>query len=144
MKFGNYLWNYHPDCLCNPCPFLFSFLQCAFISGLGFRAGSYKCVCKPGYYFPNVTAREKYFNGSVIEVEAADQRASYYSKPDSFQCLKCQPGCKTCEDNSPCIVILNWPVRKALMGLTAVSIIAAIGIMAFVVHFREFKVRTRF
>ena len=98
-------------------------------------------MCKPGYYFPNVTAREKYFNGSVIEAEAADQEASYYSNPDSFQCLKCQPGCKTCEDSSPCIVTMNWPLRKALMGLTAVSIIADIGIMAFVIHFRELKVR---
>lgn len=114
--------------------------QCTFVSGLGFRAGSYKCVCKPGYYFPNVTAREKYFNGSVIEAEAADQKASYYSNPDSFQCLKCQPGCKTCKDSSPCIVTMDWPLRRALMGLTAVSIVAAIGIMAFVIHFRELKV----
>lgn len=98
-------------------------------------------MCKPGYYFPNVTAREKYFNGSVIEAEAADQKASYYSNPDSFQCLKCQPGCKTCKDSSPCIVTMDWPLRKALMGLTAVSIVGAIGIMAFVIHFRELKVR---
>ena len=36
---------------------------------------------------------------------------------------------------------MNWPLRKALMGLTAVSIVAAIGIIAFVIHFRELKVR---
>ncbi|XP_068737850.1 probable G-protein coupled receptor CG31760 [Montipora capricornis] len=114
--------------------------QCEFVSGFGFRAGSYKCVCKPGYYFPNVTAHAKYFNGSVIEGEAAGKQNSYYLNPGSFQCLKCQPGCDTCVDSSPCIVTLNWPLRKALMGLSAFSILAAFGIMVFVIFFRELKV----
>lgn len=115
-------------------------LQCKFISGLGFRAGSYKCVCKPGYYFPNATAGVDYFNGSQVEAAAADQRNIYYSDPDSFQCLRCQPGCDACVDDSPCIVTLSWALRRALMGLTVVTIIAAFGIMAFVVYFRELKV----
>ena len=118
-----------------------SLLQCEFVSGLGFRAGSYRCACKPGYYFPNVTAHDKYFNGSVIEVAAADQSNSYHSNPDSFQCIQCQPGCDVCVDNSPCIVTLNWPLRKALMGLTVVTIVAAIGIINFIVYFRDLKVR---
>lgn len=114
--------------------------QCKFISGLGFRAGSYKCVCKPGYYFPDVTVGVDYFNGSQVEAAAADQRNIYYSDPDSFQCLRCQPGCDACVDDSPCIVTLSWALRRALMGLTVVTIIAAFGIMAFVVYFRELKV----
>ena len=123
------------------CYIIVSSLQCKFVSGLGFRAGSYRCVCKPGYYFPNVTAQNRYFNGSVIEAAAADTSNSYHSDPDSFQCRQCQPGCDACVDDSPCIVTLNWPLRKALMGLTVVTIVAAIAIIVFIVYFRDLKVR---
>lgn len=47
---------------------LFSF-QCDAIPGLGFRRGSYKCVCKPGFYFPDTTAEQRYYNGTEIEEE---------------------------------------------------------------------------
>lgn len=123
-------------------PFLFRFYlkKCLPVTGLGFRAGSYKCVCRPGYYFPNVTSHAKYFNGSEIEAAAVEPSHRYYSNPDSFQCIKCQPGCDACVDGSPCIVTLNWPLRRALMGLTVVTILAAIGISAFILYFRELKV----
>ena len=44
-------------------------LQCDSIGGLGFRRGSYKCICKDGFYFPDTTAQQKYYNGSQIEEE---------------------------------------------------------------------------
>lgn len=47
---------------------MFSF-QCVPISGLGFRRGSYRCVCKNGFYFPNVTSSHKHYNGTVLEEE---------------------------------------------------------------------------
>ena len=121
----------------------FLLLQCEFVSGLGFRAGSYKCVCRPGYFFPNVTDKDKYFNGSEIEAQAANSKTSYHSNPDSFKCLKCQPGCDTCVDDSPCIVTLSWPLRQALMGLTVLTILSAFGMMIFVIYVRELKVRWR-
>jgi len=45
------------------------YLQCFPISGLGFRRGSYKCICRDGYYFPNteLDADQRYFKGSHIE-----------------------------------------------------------------------------
>lgn len=43
--------------------------QCEPISGLGFRRGSYKCVCRKGFYFPDITLPQKYFNGSTLEEE---------------------------------------------------------------------------
>lgn len=50
--------------------FLFTFyLQCDPIRGLGFRRGSYKCVCKDSFYFPNVTAKHRYFFGTDVEHE---------------------------------------------------------------------------
>lgn len=44
-------------------------LQCEPISGLGFRRGSYKCTCRKGYYFPDTSLPQKYFNGSTLEEE---------------------------------------------------------------------------
>ena len=51
-----------------PYPFC---LQCAAITGLGFRRGSYKCMCKVGYYFPDTEATNKFFNGTSLEEEYA-------------------------------------------------------------------------
>lgn len=45
------------------------FLQCEPISGLGFRRGSYKCICRKGFYFPDTSLSQKYFNGSTLEEE---------------------------------------------------------------------------
>lgn len=39
------------------------------LAGLGFRRGSYKCVCKKGYYFPDTTAERRYYNGTLLEEE---------------------------------------------------------------------------
>lgn len=47
--------------------------QCVPISGLGFRRGSYKCVCKDGYYFPDIKATNKYYNGSEVEIRYREQ-----------------------------------------------------------------------
>lgn len=44
-------------------------LQCVAITGLGFRRGSYQCVCRRGFYFPDTRAAHRAFNGSHIEEE---------------------------------------------------------------------------
>ena len=55
--------------------------QCEPISGLGFRRGSYKCVCRIGYYFPDAESPNKFFNGTTLEEEYAKRlEASTYSK----------------------------------------------------------------
>ena len=45
--------------------------QCEPVPGLGFRRGSYKCVCKAGFYFPDtsIPIEYRYYNGSEIETE---------------------------------------------------------------------------
>lgn len=50
-------------------PLSFFHLQCEALSGLGFRRGSYKCVCRKGFYFPDTILPQKYFNGSTLEEE---------------------------------------------------------------------------
>lgn len=41
------------------------------VPGLGFRRGSYKCVCKKGYFYPDFKVPDtlRYYNGSEIEVQ---------------------------------------------------------------------------
>ena len=49
--------------------FLFSYttIQCQHVPGNGFVRGSYLCVCLDGYYFPDISAEVKGFNGTVVE-----------------------------------------------------------------------------
>ncbi|KAG8227405.1 hypothetical protein J437_LFUL000414, partial [Ladona fulva] len=43
--------------------------ECVPIPGLGFRRGSYKCICREGFYFPDTDSDSRYYNGSQIEME---------------------------------------------------------------------------
>lgn len=62
--------------------------QCISISGLGFRRGSYKCVCKDGFYFPEVKAQLKYYNGTFLEEEY--EKSSMVSLTDQIQKYVCR------------------------------------------------------
>ncbi|RUS88961.1 hypothetical protein EGW08_003297, partial [Elysia chlorotica] len=93
--------------------------ECEHIPGLGFRRGSYKCVCKKGYYFPDPTARDKFYTGTDVEHEYEKKRkglANRYHR--DFQCLPCAPGCDSCDDPSPCILALNWILRSILLTIS--------------------------
>ncbi|KAK1123587.1 hypothetical protein K0M31_008288 [Melipona bicolor] len=43
--------------------------ECIAIPGLGFRRGSYRCICKRGFYYPDTKSPNRYYNGTVIEEE---------------------------------------------------------------------------
>lgn len=60
--------------------------QCVPIPGLGFRRGSYKCVCRRGFYFPEVLSEMKYFNGSILEEEYAKLMQVSYDEISPFTC----------------------------------------------------------
>ncbi|CAG2214627.1 GPR158 [Mytilus edulis] len=60
--------------------------ECRFLKGQGFKRGAYQCVCSKGYYFPNVNAQVKAFNG--LEVENA-------SDPTPYKCLPCNKDWKS-------------------------------------------------
>lgn len=117
--------------------------KCEPLRGLGFKRGSYKCVCKDGFYFPYLDHPEKYFNGSEIENEYEKKTKGVenkYDDPYSYQCFMCEPGCVTCEDPSPCVLTLNWILRSILL---AVSILILCGIpllVWFTFQYRDVKV----
>ncbi|CRL02145.1 CLUMA_CG015431, isoform A [Clunio marinus] len=99
--------------------------ECVPIPGLGFRRGSYKCICRRGFYYPDVKSVFKYFNGSSLEEEYAklmQSEVSFYNDPKAFECLPCAEGCDSCEDASPCVAELNWPMRTSILILACAII----------------------
>ncbi|KAK1123589.1 hypothetical protein K0M31_008290 [Melipona bicolor] len=42
---------------------------------------------------------------------------SQYDVDGVFECLPCAEGCESCEDDSPCVVSLNWLMRTAILIL---------------------------
>ncbi|XP_044576570.1 probable G-protein coupled receptor CG31760 [Cotesia glomerata] len=94
--------------------------ECIAIPGLGFRRGSYRCICKRGFYYPDIKSTERYYNGTVVEEEFEKLMLgehSQYSMDGIFECLPCAEGCEYCENGSPCVVSLNWLMRTALLIL---------------------------
>ncbi|XP_063616366.1 metabotropic glycine receptor isoform X2 [Cydia splendana] len=108
--------------------------ECVPVPGLGFRRGSYWCVCRRGFYFPNTTADLRYYNGSDIEEEyeksLLNQR-SLYSTEHAFECLPCAEGCEACVDGSPCVAALNWVARTTILALACFFI----SCLPFIVYF---------
>ncbi|OXA65196.1 hypothetical protein Fcan01_01961, partial [Folsomia candida] len=109
--------------------------KCVPLKGLGFRRGSYRCICKDGFYFPNVSSAHKYFNGTLLEEEYEKKftgfwqnETSLYDMDGLFECLPCPFGCDTCVDDRPCVVSLNWLMRTAILILQG-AIIAMLPIV---------------
>ncbi|XP_067631335.1 uncharacterized protein [Eurosta solidaginis] len=99
--------------------------MCEALKGLGFRRGSYKCVCRKGYFFPDTISTQKFFNGSLLEEEYEKLmlgRNSTYNIINEYECLPCAEGCDYCEDGSPCIAALNWPMRTSILILACTVI----------------------
>ncbi|XP_034237519.1 probable G-protein coupled receptor 158 [Thrips palmi] len=117
--------------------------ECAPIAGLGFRRGSYLCVCKPGFYFPDTQSSQRAFNGNHIEEEYEKLimgTESSYKKPGAFECLQCAEGCEVCEDDRPCVVTLNWAMRTALLVIVCVIILCLPAVVVFTWKYGHVKV----
>lgn len=117
---------------------------CVPLTGLGFRRGSYTCVCKTGFYFPNTEAIFKNYNGTILEEEYEKKLMganwTYYDNFSSFQCLACAEGCDDCVDASPCIVSLNMVLRSILLVLQCVIIGCLPVVVLFTYKYSELKV----
>ncbi|XP_063981143.1 metabotropic glycine receptor-like [Diachasmimorpha longicaudata] len=117
--------------------------ECIAIPGLGFRRGSYRCVCKRGFYYPDTKSLERYYNGTVIEEEFEKLMVgeeSQYSLDGIFECLPCAEGCESCEDGSPCVVSLNWLMRTAILILECCVIACLPAVILFTWKFGNVKV----
>ncbi|KAK9883007.1 hypothetical protein WA026_001220 [Henosepilachna vigintioctopunctata] len=117
--------------------------KCVPISGLGFRRGSYKCVCRHGFYFPDTKAEKRYYNGTVIEEEYEKLMLGHknqYEKLGTFECLRCPEGCESCEEDRPCVVSLNWLMRSIILGLSCLVICCLPVVVIFTWKYGNVKV----
>ncbi|CAL7942101.1 unnamed protein product [Xylocopa violacea] len=117
--------------------------ECIAIPGLGFRRGSYRCICKRGFYYPETKSTSRYYNGTVIEEEyeklmMGDE--SQYDVDGVFECLPCAEGCESCEDDSPCVVSLNWLMRTAILILECCVIACLPAVALFTWKYGNVKV----
>ncbi|XP_050314019.1 probable G-protein coupled receptor 158 isoform X2 [Anthonomus grandis grandis] len=117
--------------------------RCVAISGLGFRRGSYKCVCKKGFYFPDTNAEQRYFNGTEIEEEYEKRllgQENQYDVTGMFECLQCPEGCDSCTDDRPCVVSLNWMMRTSILALSCIIACCLPVILFFTWKWQHIKV----
>ncbi|OXU29166.1 hypothetical protein TSAR_006034 [Trichomalopsis sarcophagae] len=117
--------------------------ECVAISGLGFRRGSYRCICKRGFYYPDTKSTKRYYNGTVIEEEYEKLmlgKESQYAAVGVFECLPCAEGCESCEDGSPCVVSLNWLMRTAILILECCVIACLPAVVLFTWKYGNVKV----
>ncbi|XP_055327918.1 uncharacterized protein LOC129581073 [Paramacrobiotus metropolitanus] len=64
---------------------------CVPVSGRGFRAGGYKCVCKEGFEYPYLDSIQ-YFDGLAVEIEYQNKLLDF---PNNYANLRCRrPGQK--------------------------------------------------
>ncbi|KAK3597891.1 hypothetical protein CHS0354_029475 [Potamilus streckersoni] len=89
--------------------------KCVAKRGLGFRTGAYDCYCEDGYYFPHGNVDPKAFNGTEVE-----KYFRYQKNLDQtlFMCIKCAPGCDTCNDGSPCLYKSSEILRSQIRIIT--------------------------
>ncbi|KAL1114823.1 hypothetical protein AAG570_007647 [Ranatra chinensis] len=117
--------------------------ECIPLAGLGFRRGSYKCVCRRGFYFPDTKASHRYYNGTVIEEEYEKLmlgEPNDYNVTGVFECLPCAEGCEACLDSSPCVVSLNWLLRTAILTLSCLVICCLPVVVLFTWKYANVKV----
>ena len=115
--------------------------QCEPIPNQGFKRGSYRCTCKRGYYYPDVNANIKAFNGSAIEEEYdKKQKGLSTNYDDQFDCVPCSEGCEECTDGGNCVYHVNLLPRVILISVDGLVALMAVALGAVVFMLRESKV----
>lgn len=115
--------------------------QCVHIPGGGLRAGSYKCVCQKGFYFPDKNSTTKSFPGSELEQAFLNSwyKTTNFSNVE-YQCLPCPRGCENCVDDTRCMAEYNVLLRGIPLGIQSFCITVTIVIGIVVLRLRKSKV----
>ncbi|NXI34304.1 GP158 protein, partial [Galbula dea] len=108
--------------------------ECMPIKGLGFVLGAYKCICKAGFYHPNIFSvnsfqrkdGEKSFSGGELSEEV-------------YSCLPCREGCSYCTDDTPCYAQEDKYLRLAIISFQTLCMLLDFISMLVVYHFRKAK-----
>ncbi|XP_064820234.1 metabotropic glycine receptor-like [Oncorhynchus masou masou] len=83
-------------------------MECEPITGQGFRLGQYCCRCREGYYSPPM-------DGGALNSSGGEGGGVCY--PALPICLPCWPGCKRCEDGTPCWVEEDRFLRAGVLAV---------------------------
>nr|XP_006115350.1 probable G-protein coupled receptor 158 [Pelodiscus sinensis] len=108
--------------------------ECMPIKGLGFVLGAYKCICKAGFYHPNIFSvnsfqkkdTDNHFSGGKISEEV-------------YTCLPCREGCSYCTDDTPCYAQEDKYLRLAIISFQTFCMLLDFISMLIVYHFRKAK-----
>lgn len=123
----------------------FRWFQCVHIPGGGLRAGSYKCVCQKGFYFPDKNSTTKSFPGSELEQAFLNSwyKTTNFSNVE-YQCLPCPRGCENCVDDTRCMAEYNVLLRGIPLGIQSFCITVTIVIGIVVLRLRKSKVNASY
>ncbi|XP_027637545.1 probable G-protein coupled receptor 158 isoform X2 [Falco peregrinus] len=108
--------------------------ECMPIKGLGFVLGAYKCICKAGFYHPNI------FSVSSFQRKDAENRFSGSELSEEvYTCLPCREGCSYCTDDTPCYAQEDKYLRLAIISFQTLCMLLDFISMLVVYHFRKAK-----
>nr|XP_006817406.1 PREDICTED: probable G-protein coupled receptor 158-like [Saccoglossus kowalevskii] len=114
--------------------------DCKFIPGLGFRRGSYMCVCKKGYYFPDIGVENRFYNGTEVEQEHDKYLLDKENTWKKIGCIPCGKGCEECSDGRPCVLTHDWTMRTSILIVQCTVISCTTVLLWFTVRFSAVKV----
>ncbi|XP_041029722.1 probable G-protein coupled receptor 158 [Carcharodon carcharias] len=112
--------------------------QCTPLKGQGFQLGAYQCVCKEGFYNPNLISTNNFGRQD-------DKHISYFSRyavgepRRLFQCLPCKDGCGSCVSDAPCFTQVDGHLRLAVLSFQAFCMLLVFISMVVVYRFRKNK-----
>ncbi|PKU33365.1 hypothetical protein llap_16331 [Limosa lapponica baueri] len=110
--------------------------KCMPIKGLGFVLGAYKCICKAGFYHPNI------FSVNSFQRKDAENRFSGGELSEEvYTCLPCREGCSYCTDDTPCYAQEDKYLRLAIISFQTLCMLLDFISMLVVYHFRKAKSR---
>ncbi|XP_069107842.1 metabotropic glycine receptor-like [Argopecten irradians] len=115
--------------------------QCEHQPGHGLALGSYVCVCRDGFYFPNTSTSGQFYSGSLLEsvyLENINNGTNFTG--EGFQCVPCLRGCTQCVDSTPCMAEYNILLRGIPLGIQSFCITVTLVIAVAVIRLRKTKV----
>ncbi|XP_072710574.1 metabotropic glycine receptor isoform X3 [Ciconia boyciana] len=108
--------------------------ECMPIKGLGFVLGAYECICKAGFYHPNI------FSVNSFQRKGAENRFSGGELSEEvYTCLPCREGCSYCTDDTPCYAQEDKYLRLAIISFQTLCMLLDFISMLVVYHFRKAK-----
>ncbi|XP_075068075.1 metabotropic glycine receptor [Mixophyes fleayi] len=108
--------------------------KCIPIKGLGFVLGAYKCICKPGFYHPDI------FSVNGFQRQNVDNHFSRGEiSEEEYKCLPCREGCSYCTADAPCYAQEDKYLRIAVISFQAFCMLLNFISMLVVYHFRRAK-----